>query len=141
MPGNMAVLDFETIDVGEEYGPLSYVLTSEKLATFRQVVGDPEAVFPTIASKDYANLFSTRYEQPGFVNAKHESWYLSPPDEGETITTTGRLADKYVRRGRAYLVVATRSVGADQRPIVRSKTTLTLRGYQPAEARHEKDEA
>jgi hypothetical protein len=129
----MPVLDFETIDVGEEYGPLSYVLTAEKLATFRSVIGDPEAVFPTIASKDYANLFSTRYEQPGFINAKHESWYQSPPHEGETITTTGRLADKYVRRGRAYLVLETCSVGADQREIVRSKTTLMLRGYQPKE--------
>jgi hypothetical protein len=127
----MPVLDFETIDVGEEYGPLSYVLTAEKLATFRSVIGDPEAVFPTIASKDYANLFSTRYEQPGFINAKHESWYQSPPAVGETITTSGRLADTYVRRGKAYLVMETRSVGEDGRELVRAKTTLLVRGYTP----------
>ena len=47
---------------------------------------------------------------------------------GETITTSGKLADKYVRRGRVYIVMETRSVGADGRELVRSKTTLMLRG-------------
>lgn len=127
----MPVLEFDALEVGEEYGPLEYVLTDEKLSTFREVIGDPEAVYPTIASKDYSNLVRTKYEETGFINAKHESWYHSPPSPGERITTSGRLADKYVRRGRAYIVMETRSVGSDGRELVRSKTTLMLRGYEP----------
>jgi hypothetical protein len=127
----MTDLDFEALAVGEEYGPIAYVLTAEKLATFRRVVGDDAAVFPTIAAKDYSNLFKLKHGEVGFINAKHESWYQSPPAVGETITTSGRLADTYVRRGKAYLVMETRSVGEDGRELVRAKTTLLVRGYTP----------
>lgn len=126
----MPTLDFDEIQVGEQYGPLEYVLTPEKLETFRKVVGDPDAVYPTIASKDYSNLLRSKYDEVGLINAKHESWYSSPPRPGERITTRGHLADKYVRRGRAYVVVETHSVGDDGRQLVRSKTTLLLRGVE-----------
>lgn len=127
----MTDLDYESLEVGEEYGPLSYVITAEKLDTFRKVIGDPDAAHPTIGSKDHVNVFRTRHGVAPFLPAKYEAWYQSPPEPREQITVTGRLADKYVRRGRGYLVIETVSVGADQRELVRSKVTLVVRGYKP----------
>jgi hypothetical protein len=119
-------LDFDTLAVGDTFGPLDYVLTQEKMELYRRAVSDPQAAFATIASKDYAVLLRTRYDLGRVVNAKHESRYSRPPEIGALIRTSGRLADKYERRGHRFIVMETTSrEGADE-VLVESRTTLML---------------
>jgi hypothetical protein len=118
--------DYDAAEVGEEYGPLEYTLTAEKLELYRRAIGDPEAIFATIASKDYANLLRTRYTLGEVVNARHETRYHRPPEVGERVRITGRLVDRYVKRDRPFIVIETISRDAAGEALVESRTTLAL---------------
>jgi hypothetical protein len=120
------LLDFDSVAVGETFGPLDYVLTDEKMELYRRAVSDPSATFATIASKDYAVLLRSRYELGRVVNAKHESRYSRPPEIGALISTQGRLIDKYERRGNRFIVMETTSTGGAGEVLVVSRTTLML---------------
>ncbi len=131
--GNKPALVFDQLQIGEEFGPRDYCLTPDKMRLYREVIEDPRAAFATIASKDYSYLVQAKYEAPTFINAKHESWYFKPPTIGARITTRGRLADKYIKRERYFIVVETESVDGDGCLLVRSRTTLLLAGIQKGE--------
>ncbi|MHB0869495.1 MAG: hotdog family protein [Chloroflexota bacterium] len=130
--GKKPALVFDRLQIGEEFGPRDYILTPEKMKEYREVIEDPKAAFATIASKDYSYMVQEKYEAPTFINAKHESWYFKPPIVGGRITTRGRLVDKYIKRGRSFIVVETESV-QDDCLLVRSRTTLLLAGVQKGE--------
>ena len=120
------LLDFGTVTVGEELGPLDYELSAEKMELYRRAVSDPDAAYPTIASKDYAVLLRTRYDLGRIVNAKHESQYSMPPRVGGRIETRGRVTDKYRKRDNSFIVVETVSTDEAGAELVRSRTTLML---------------
>ena len=120
------LLDYEKLEVGEEYGPIEYKLTAAKLDLYRMAVSDPDAIFATIASKDYANLLRTRYTLGEVVNARHETRYHHPPALNEVIRTSGRLVNRYLKRERPFIVVETVSSGEGGRLLVESRTTLAL---------------
>ena len=119
-------LVFTDLVVGEEYGPLEYELTADALELYRTAVGDPGATFATIASKDYVTLLRTRYTTGDVVNAHHESRYHRPPAVGSRIQVRGRLADRYVRRERQFIVIETVSRNEAGEVLVESRTTLAL---------------
>lgn len=118
------LLRFDSVSAGETFGPLEYSLTQEKLDLYRRAVGDPSAVYATVASKDYVTLLRTRYSMGEIVNARHRSRYLRPPEVGATIRTSGRVVDSYEKRGRRFIVVETTSVDETGRTLVISETTL-----------------
>jgi acyl dehydratase len=125
MSGKRAFI-FDEIVVGEELGPLSYEVTPEKLAAFREATLDPAAVMITIAAKDYAYLLWAEYEEIISINAKHEAWYAKVPVAGDTVTARGRIAERYVRRGRRYLIIETRSVDQHGAELCRNRVTLLM---------------
>ena len=69
-------------------------------------------------------------------NMGHDSEYFKPPVAGKRITISGRIADKYIRRGNAYIVVEATAVDEDGRLIERSKLVGLARevGKQAAHA-------
>ena len=125
----MQEMRFENLEVGEEFGSITYRLTEEKLQRYRDAVEDPDTTLATLASKDYSHLPRQKYARRTWVNAGYEAWFESPPEVGELLTTTGRLADKYERRGHEYIRVETVTVGEDGIPRVRALTTLMLGGF------------
>lgn len=122
--GEKPLLRFDSVSAGETFGPLEYSVTPEKLELYRRAVGDPSAVYATIASKDYVTLLRTRYSVGRMVNARHRSRYLRPPEVGATISTSGRIVETYEKRGRWFIVVETTSVDETGRTLVISQTTL-----------------
>jgi acyl dehydratase len=127
MSGKMSFV-FDDIVVGEKLGPLTYQITADKLAAFRAATADPAALMITIAAKEYAYLLWARYEEVISINAKHEAWYGKPPTIGDTLTAHGRIAERYVRRGRRYLVIETRTEDQHGAHICRNRVTLLMGG-------------
>ncbi len=64
------------------------------------------------------------------ISAKHEDHYANPVVSGKRLHTTGRIAEKYVRRDRPFIVIETECVDEDGREIVRSRHTFMLGGIQ-----------
>jgi hypothetical protein len=111
-----------SIPVGDDLGSLDYVLTEQMVADYRRVVDNPHAAYPTVAARHPANLFYRKYASIMRVpNMGHDSEYFNPPVPGKRITITGRIADKYIRRGNTYIVVEATAVDEDGRLIERSK--------------------
>ena len=128
---------WESIPVGDDLGTLDYVLTAQMVADFRRVVDNAHAAYPTVAARHPANLFYRKYAAVMRVpNMGHDSEYYNPPVAGKRITISGRVADKYIRRGNTYLIVEATAVDEDGRLIEKSRLVGLARevGKQAAHA-------
>ena len=128
---------WESIPVGDDLGTLDYVLTAQMVADYRRVVDNPHAAYPTVAARHPANLFYRKYAAVMRVpNMGHDSEYYNPPVAGKRITISGRIADKYIRRGNTYLIVEATAVDEDGRLIEKSRLVGLARevGKQAAHA-------
>lgn len=119
---------YDRLTVGEQLGHLEYLVTEEKLDRFRQAVEYPEALFPSIAIKEYIQVLKDKYGSLPVISAKHQDRYFHPPIPNKRVQVTGWVRDKYRRRGRDWLVVETFAVDEDGRELVRSQHTLLIGG-------------
>jgi hypothetical protein len=116
-------LKYDGLVIGEQLGSFEYVLTQEMLDDFRESVEDPEAPFPTLAVKhDGTSLNMVYKDTTGGVNAGNEVEFFNPPIPGKKIMVTGRVADKYVRRDKPYLVIEATATDEDGRLLERLRT-------------------
>ena len=124
------LLDWEALEVGETFEKYQYVLTQEMLDTYREGVMDPEAAFPTISHNVDVKQYNKKYRDDGSVNARCAFYCYNPPLPGKRLTVTAWIADKYLRRGRNYIVTEAVSVDEDGRLIDR---VITHELKQPSE--------
>ena len=114
---------YDKAQVGEPLGTYEYLFTQEMLDNFRASVDDPQAPFPTLAVKHDATAFSMVYhDDTGGVNAGNEVEFHNPPIPGKKIRVTGRIADKYLRRDKPYLVIEATAVDEDGRLLEKLRT-------------------
>ena len=106
MPGtdNKIPLDWDALEVGETFDKFQYVLTQEMIDGYRKGVMDPDASFPTIAHKGDVRQYNAKYSDDGSVNARCAFHCYNPPIAGKKLTVTAWIADKYLRRGKNYIV-------------------------------------
>jgi acyl dehydratase len=129
---------FDEIRIGEEYQD-SYVLTPEMARDYASGIDDANPWYledspfgwpvanPMLIVAQHVRLFKTRYETSGHVHTRHETRFYNPARIGTTIKVYGTLVDKYVRRGREYLVMECRSVDEDGIEICRDRRTIIIR--------------
>jgi hypothetical protein len=109
---------WESIPVGDDLGTMDYIMTDQMIADYRRVVGNPQAAYPTVAARHPANLFYRKYAKIMRVpNAGHDSQFFNPPIAGKRIFVSAKVVDKYIRRGRPYLVVEATAKDEDGRLI------------------------
>ena len=117
------LFDYDKIEIGEELGSYEYTLTQEMLDNFRASISDSDAVFPTLAVKHDATAFAMVYEDnTGGVNAGNEVEFFNPPILGKKVRVTGRIADKYLRRDKPYMVIEATAVDEDGRLLEKLRT-------------------
>ena len=120
---NRKELIYDQLEIGEPLGSYEYLLTQEMLDAFRQSVGDPEAPYPTLAVKhDSTALQMVYYDNTGGVNAGNEVEFFNPPVPGKRIKVAGRVADKYARRDKPYLVIEATAIDEDGRLLEKLRT-------------------
>ena len=119
----LKILDYDKLEIGEELGSYEYVLTQEMLDNYRQSIDDPDAAFPTLAVKHDGTALNMVYnDTTGGVNAGNEVEFFNPPAPGKKIFDKGRIADKYLRRDKPYLVIEATAVDEDGNLLERLKT-------------------
>ena len=124
---------FDTIEVGQSLGPVTHHVTAEMIRAYTESTGDLHPDYlgaAPIAPPAMATIFSTRLmgrvgiDRPsGGIHAKQEYEFLAPLRAGQTVTTTGRVVEKTVRRGRNYVVYEALSVDESGRAIARCRVT------------------
>ena len=127
---------WEAVEVGEDLGSLDYVMTAEMIADYRRVVDNPHAAYPTVAARHPANLFYRRYRaQLRVPNTGHDSEYFNPPLPGKRINVSARIANKYIRREKPYLIIEATATDEDGRLIEISRLVGLARPIgEPAHA-------
>ena len=119
----LKIFDYDAIEIGEELGSYEYLLTQEIFDNFRASVDDPDAPFPTLAVKHDATALAMVYEDnTGGVNAGNEVEFHNPPIPGKKIRVTGRVADKYLRRDKPYMVIEATAIDEDGRLLEKLRT-------------------
>jgi acyl dehydratase len=129
---------FEEMPLGEEYAD-EYVLTPELARDYAEGVEDANPWYveqspfggpvanPILLVAQHARLFKTTYATAGNIHTRHETQFLNPARLGKTIKVYGKLVDKYVKRGREYLVMECRSVDEDGVELCRDRRTVIIR--------------
>ena len=87
------------------------------------------AIVPN-AHKVDVKQYNARYTDNGSVNARCAFQCYNPPIAGKKLTVTAWIADKYLRRGKNYIVTEAVSVDKDGRLIDR---VITHELKQPSE--------
>ena len=137
------VTRFEDIEVGDRLGPVQHHVTAQMIREYGQATGDKHLwhtdgappFAEAVAYPAMATIFSTRLmgrsgiDRPsGGIHAKHEYEFLGAVRAGQTLTTTGQVVEKYIRRERKYVVCDSLTVDESGRPVARCRVTQILAG-------------
>ena len=125
----------EEAEVGETLRSHTYTLTRELALFAARNVGEDsldtddagnEIAPGCVTDSDYVPLWKSDYTTKEAVHAKAEHRYLNPPRVGARMTVTGRISDKYNRRGRDFLIIESETTDEDGNRIVESKNVLLI---------------
>lgn len=133
---------FEAVVLREEIGPLRLVADEHAIKSFAFAVddytaeyfADASALGPRLApsmmvAKELVTLFLTRYDPNALVglHAREEIWLEAPVFTGAQLTLTGRYVDKYVKRGKGYVVLESEARDEQGRVVVRQRSVEIMR--------------
>ena len=125
-------MDFETIPIGLEMGPVELTLDedtiNEKIELHqwadKELMDTYHLVPPGLNIDQHAGMqFAALPDLRVGIWAKSEHEFLKPMKLGEKIFIRGRFVEKYVKRGRDYAVVEFETVDENGEVLMRSRET------------------
>lgn len=133
---------YEAVEVGETFGPLVLDVDDHFVKSYAFALDDycpwhmrePSPFGGRLApaagvAKKLLHIFMTKYDPNALVglHQKEEIWYHAPVRFGSRVTLTARYVDKYVRRGKGYVVLDGEAHDADGNLLVRQRSTEIMR--------------
>jgi acyl dehydratase len=130
---------FSEIEIGETFGPLVYKMDDHFIKAYQFSLGDespfyetdagPERIAPSMSvAAKLLHIFMTKYD-PNALVALHqheEVKFHHRIGVGGSATLRGKYLDKYVRRGKGYVVLEGRATDDDGRLLVTQTSTEIL---------------
>ncbi len=131
---------YDEVAVGEGLGFADYTLATGTVQKFAEAIEDfhpwylknspfgYKIAHPTTASIYCMSVFLKYYIFPeGGIHAKQRWKFLRPVPHGATIRTYGKIVDKYVKKGKRYVVVEMRSEDKESgQPFLEGQSTMML---------------
>jgi len=132
-------IPWDTVIVGDTLGPIEYVVDKEAVEQYCDDWKDPNPIYledspfggPVVppafrAGLDSFRLLATKFDSHATVGVKTEHQYINPAKIGKRLITTGKIADKYIKRGIEYVVIEYSMVDEDGVEIRRSVDHIAL---------------
>jgi acyl dehydratase len=131
-------LTYDVLQVGEEFVSDEHLVTPEDVATYAFAVDDHHPWFfedsafggpvahPTLLGNQALRLRHSKYIVHAGLHAKMEFQFVEPVRTGMRVRSRGRVIDKYVRRGRQYMVTEFVTEDDSGTPLVRGQFTQML---------------
>jgi len=132
-------IPWDTVIVGDTLGPIEYVVDKEAVEQYCDDWKDPNPIYlknspfggPVVppafrAGLDSFRLLATKFDSHATVGVKTEHEYINPAKIGKRLITTGKIADKYIKRGIEYVVIEYSMVDEDGVEIRRSVDHIAL---------------
>lgn len=118
---------FADVPVGVDLPAVDVEVTTSMVTDYLEATGGPAAVRgpdahvvapPTLSAVLLAPILRSLRSPPGGIHAKQLFRFHAPIVAGTTVTTTARVREKEVRRGRNYVVMETEILDAAGRLLV-----------------------
>ena len=131
-------LTYEALTVGETFLSDDHLVTPEDIEAYAFAVEDHHPWFfgpspfggpvahPTLMANQALHMRHGKYIVHAGLHAKMEFAFLQPIEPGMRVRSRGRVIDKYVRRGRQYMVTEYVTEDLDGTPLVRGRFTQML---------------
>ncbi len=133
------VLSYDALVVGQSLGPVRTHVTPEAAAAYchdwddlnpwyleASPAGPPVSPPALMAGLTGFALLGSKYDARATIGVKTEHENIAPLPVGQTMTTTGVIADKYVKRGLEYVVITSTSRDGSGAPFRRSTDHILL---------------
>ncbi len=144
------LIPFESIVVGEELGPVEYLVSEEAVREYCRdwddgnpwyrgpsPFGGPVAPPAVMAGLTAFALLATKFNARATIGAQTAHRNLGPLPVGQRMTTRGKIADKYVKRGLEYVVITSTSYDEDGTAFRESTDHILLSLERVEEASHD----
>ncbi len=130
-PKSRPKVPFESIQPGDPIGPFHYELTQELVdrhlcATEQERYPDPGLAPVSLLAADGVQLADQFFDISQSVHAGQQLAVVRVPRLGERLTVSGTARDKFVKRGRRYVVTDTVTTDADGDLVACGTTTGVL---------------
>lgn len=131
-------LTYEAVQVGEEFVSDEHLVTPEDIETYAFAVDDHHPWFsgaspfggpiahPTLLGNQALHLRHSRYIVHAGLHARMEFEFREPIRPGVRVRSSGRVVDKYERRGKPYMVTEFVTADEDGTVLVRGRFTQML---------------
>lgn len=133
------LIPFDTIVVGTELGPVQALVAPQVVEDYCRDWQDPGTwylgespfdgpVMPPayLAGLTGFQLLGSRFDARSTIGVQTAHRNLRPVRVGESITTRGQIADKYIKRGLEYVVITSMTYGSDGTPCRQSTDHILL---------------
>ena len=133
------VLSYDALVVGEALGPVQTRITEKAVRAYcddwddpnpcyleTSPLGGPVAPPAFMAGLTGFRLLGAKYDARATIGVKTEHENLAPIPVGQTMTTSGVVADKYVKRGLEYVVITSTSTDEAGKAFRRSTDHILL---------------
>lgn len=129
---------YETIEVGEELSRKDFVITDEMIQGCAHVIESKHPWYfedspfggriapPTIFDNETLNSLDEKYSRFGSIHAKQAWEFKNPARLGKRVSITVRVMDKYVKRGKGWMIMELMAVDEDGLEICRGKHTSLM---------------
>jgi 3-hydroxybutyryl-CoA dehydratase len=146
----MKNLVYEEIEVGEDLGLYEHPLTKQLVQKYRAAVESTypwqilknstpiPLVPPTLIGNLSFRLLETKfYRQPGTIHASQEMKFFHPIRLDRRLFSKGKILDKYIKRGKQWVVYEAYFYHEDDQELAYSRITEVLPGFvkEPEERR------
>ena len=127
-PKERQKVPFDALKEGDPLGEYCYELTPElvarhRAATDQAAYADDGYAPVSILAADGVNLADQFWDISASVHAGQKTEILEIPRMGDTLTVTGVVAEKFVRKGRRYVVSSTQTCDSSGRALAKGETT------------------
>jgi len=131
-------LTYDVLTVGEQFLSDERVVTPEDIEAYAWAVEDHHPWFsgpspfggavahPTMLANQALHLRHTKYIVHAGLHARMEFQFLEPIRPGMRVRSRGTVIDKYVRRGKQYMVTEFVTEDETGKPLVRGQFTQML---------------
>ena len=116
----MSYLKFDELETGRELPPVEYQVTRDHIDLCRRATLDEDTprqdadgreIAPlSLAAAYMRRVYQSLPNPPGGIHAKQRYAFHRPVHADDVLTTSGRIVDKYVKRGNKYVIVESTSV-------------------------------
>lgn len=129
---NPRLMVYDELKVGEELPTMEFVIDGETQGRYLIAAEDDNPLYyrespwgypivhPSTIDVIPMGAVSSKYEYPfGWVHARQETEFINPVPVGKPLRALSKIADKYRRKERGYVVVESLIVDEDGREIMR----------------------